>query len=128
MISENIKILIKKLKKKTEAGQAIWSKTTSDTEFKLELNKGAITIDCWLADDFFTYADLSVFNDVGEIIQREIFNNNHESFNELFEIYEIVKRSYYKIDETLMTIFEELDSPKIVGKDSNKGFPFNTGI
>ncbi len=61
MISSNIKILIDKLKTKTELGQAIWSKTSSDTEFKLELQKGAITIDNW-EDSHGLFVDLSILN------------------------------------------------------------------
>lgn len=123
MISSNIKILIGKLKKKTEIGQAIWSKTSSDTEFKLELQKGAITTDNW-EDGHGCFVDLAIINENGETIERDVFNKNEEGYDELFTIYLIAKNSYYKIDETLKTIFDELDSLKIVGKDRHKDLPF----
>lgn len=123
MISANIKILIDKLKKKTELGQAIWSKTSRDTEFKLELQKGAITIDNW-EDGEGLFVDIAILNENGETIERDVFNVSEEDYNVLFEIYMLAKNSYYKIDETLKTIFDELDSPKIVGKDRHRDLPF----
>ncbi|CCG53698.1 Protein of unknown function [Flavobacterium indicum GPTSA100-9 = DSM 17447] len=123
MISENIKILIDKLKKKTESGQAIWTKTSRDTEFKLELQKGAIVTDNWEDGQGF-FVDLAILNENGEIIERDFFNVNEEDYKTLYEVYLLAKNSYYKVDETLKTIFDELDSPKIVGKDKNKDLPF----
>jgi len=127
MISTNIKILIEKLKKKTESGQAIWTKTSRDSEFKLELQKGAITTDNW-EDNEGRYIDLAIINENGEAIERDAFNlyemTQVENYNTLYEIYEIAKKSYYKIDETLKTIFDELDSEKIVGKDKHRDLPF----
>ena len=122
MISENIKILIDKLKKKTEAGQAVWTKTSRDTEFKLELQKGAITTDNW-DDGGGLMVDLAIINDKGDIIERDFFvSGDNNDFKTLLEIYELAKKSYYKTDETLKTIFDELDSDKIVGKDKNVSF------
>ena len=125
MISANIKILIEKLKIKTESGQAIWSKTSRDTEFKLELKKGAITTDNW-EDGNGYYVDLAIINQNGETIERDAFNavENEEAYKALYDIYILAKNSYYRTDETLKTIFDELDSSQIVGKDINKDLPF----
>jgi len=47
MIEEKLIELIQKLKEKTENGQAIWNKTSRDSEFSLKLDDGKITIDNW---------------------------------------------------------------------------------
>lgn len=124
MISDNIKTLIEKLKRKTQAGQAIWSKTSRDSEFKLEMQKGAITTDNWQDDYGNFFVDLAIINENGDVIERDVFPGEEiDDYLILQEIYELAKKSYYRSDETLKTIFEELDSDKIIGKDKG-GLPF----
>ncbi|MFH6963576.1 hypothetical protein ACHRVK_14370 [Flavobacterium plurextorum] len=124
MISDNIKILIGKLKTKIEANQAIWSRTSRDTEFKLELQKGAITVDSWEDSTLGSVVDLAIFNENGDIVDSVAaqINEDPEDYKVLLEIYELAKKSYFKVDETLKTIFDELDSPKTVGKDNRLPF------
>lgn len=125
MISNNIEILIEKLITKTKAGQAFWDKTSRDSEFKLELQKGAITSDSW-SDGNGVFVDLAILNDEGEIIERDFFDlhENQEDYSKLYDVNMAAKNSYYKLDETLKTIFDELDSVKPVGKNRNKDLPF----
>jgi hypothetical protein len=125
MIKNNIKLIIEKLIAKTDSGQAIWKKTSRDTEFKLELSKGAITTDCWVdVDSLVRWVDFSVYNSNGEIIERDYFHENQaDDYAVLHEVYESVKRSYYKIDETFKIIFDELDGDEKIGGES-KDLPF----
>lgn len=123
MISEKIKILIEKLRSKTESKQAIWKKTSRDTEFKLEFQKGAVTIDNW-QDSQGIFVDLRVINENGDEVESMVFNpDSPVDFSTLAELYELVKSSFYKIDETYKTLLDELDSDKIVGK-GNDDLPF----
>jgi len=124
MINANIKLIIDKLIAKTNAGQAIWSKTSRDTEFKLELSKGAITTDMWEDEHGYKMVDLSVYNANGEIIENDVFHESDEEsdFTSLQNVYESAKKSYYKIDETFKTIFDELDGEKTIGR--SKELPF----
>jgi hypothetical protein len=116
MISEKLKTLIEKLKIKTESRQALWKKTSRDTEFKLEFQKGAVTIDNW-TDDIGTFVDLRIINENGDEVEEVVFNSNSfEQYIILQELSELVKKSYYKTDETFKTLLDELDSDKIVGK------------
>lgn len=121
MISENLKVLIDKLKKKTESGKAIWSKTSVETEFKLELQKGAITTDNWVdSQNSESLVDLLIINANGDVIERAVFGESETiDYNQLIEVYELAKKSYYKVDETIKTIFDELDSENTVGKGTN---------
>lgn len=115
MIPENYKLLIEKLKQKTLKKEANWSKTSADDEYKLDLGKGAITIDNW-RDNGKTYIDLSIINDRGDIIDRIYFPSGEtEDYNLVLELHSLAKRAYYKIDETLKNIFKELDSDKPIG-------------
>lgn len=119
MISENLAVLIEKLKKKTVDGQTKWSKTSAENEFKLVLTKGAITVDNWPnSNDGKTYADLAVINENGDVIERAIFNDDEEieDYNIILGLHEQISKSYFKVDETIKTMFEELDGDKIVGR------------
>lgn len=125
MMNANIKLIAEKLINKTDVGQAIWTKTSRDSEFKLELTKGAITTDTYEDGEYGTkWIDLCIYNVNGDIIEREAFNENHvDDYAILQKVYESATKSYYKIDETMKTIFDELDGEKIVGRD-NKELPF----
>ncbi len=123
MMSENLKFLITKLKEKTSLGQAIWKKTSNDTEFKLEFIKGAVTIDKW-ENEFENFIDIHIINENGEEVEGiKIDSRSQQNYLILEELYEIIKKNYYKIDETFKSILDELDSEKIIGK-SNDDFPF----
>ena len=118
MIPDNIKTLIEKLKNKTIAKQTIWSKTSRENEFKLELSKGSITIDNW-EDEVGMLIDFVIRNESGDVIERIAFNSNDEyiDYKFILELYTLVKREYYKVEETIKTIFDELDSDKKIGKE-----------
>lgn len=116
MISEKLKILIEKLRSKTESREAIWKKTSRDTEFKLEFQKGAVTIDNW-TDDFGSFVDIRIINENGDEVEGVVFDSNTpEQYSVLQDLSELIKKSYYKTDETFKTLIDELDSDKIVGK------------
>lgn len=117
MMTENIKMLIEKLIKKTTAGQANWKKTSRDTEFKLEFQKGAVVTDNW-TDGEGLHVDLAILNDNGDIVERVIYDyEQEEDYKKILEVYELAKKSYFKSDETIKNIFEELESDKIIGKE-----------
>ena len=94
--------------------------TNRDTEFKLNLGKGAITVDNWTDDrDRKEYVDCVIMNENGDTIDRISFSSEAtDDFNYLIALYAIIKRAYYKIDETLKSILEELDSNNIIGLDN----------
>lgn len=121
MIPENLNALIKKLIDKTTSKKAVWSKTSRDSEFKLELNKGAIITDNWDDENSGMNVDFSILNEFGDIIERIAFRHiDVDNYNTLMQLHNEAKRSYYKVDETIKTIFDELDSEKIVGRERSK--------
>ena len=99
MISEKIKILIEKLRSKTESKQAIWKKTSRDTEFKLEFQKGAVVTDNW-TDGEGLHVDLAILNDNGDIVERVIYDyEQEEDYKKILEVYELAKKSYFKSNQ-----------------------------
>ena len=119
MIPENFKTLVDKLKDKTTKKEAIWSKTSRDDEFKLDLGKGAITLDRWLNEETNEQmVDIAVINDRGDRVDTIVFPSyEKEEYKYLVELHSLAKRAYYKVDETFKTIFKELDSDKTIGTE-----------
>ncbi|ROH96516.1 hypothetical protein EGI15_01600 [Chryseobacterium cucumeris] len=114
-----IRTLIQMLKDKTANKEAIWSRTSGDNEFKIEINKATITTDFWYHNDV-GYYDIIILNENGDTIERVVVNNDNldENYWILHEFYEIVKNNYLKVDETIDNILIELNtSNKIGGKN-----------
>lgn len=129
MVPDNFKTLVEKLKEKTVKQEAIWSKTSRDEEFKLDLEKGAITVDRWLNEETGEQlVDIAVINDRGDRIDSIYFSQaDKDDYKYLIELHTMAKRAYYKVDETFKSIFKELDSDKTIGKEKkvdNDDLPF----
>jgi len=121
MIPENFKTLVDKLKEKTTKKEAIWSKTSRDNEFKLDLGKGAITVDMWQNEDTSEQmVDIAVINERGDRVDSIYFSyDEKEDYKCLVDLHALAKRAYYKVDETFKTIFKELDNGKTIGTERN---------
>jgi hypothetical protein len=118
MIPDNYKQLILKLAEKTAKKQVIWNKTTRDNEYKLSLEKGALTVDRWVDQETdLDSVDLAIYNDRGDQIDRIYVNERQEDFDLFTDFHANVRRSYYKLDETIKSIFNEISSDKVIGKE-----------
>ena len=60
--------------------------------------------------------DLVILNEDGEKIDGVILSKGEDDYELLIELHTLAKQSYYKIDETFKSIFEELDSNKVIGE------------
>jgi hypothetical protein len=117
MIAENFRLLIEKLKYKSSKREAIWAKTSRDEEFKLHLGKVTLLTDCWYDEVTFNKkVDLVILNEDGEKIDGVILSKGEDDYELLIELHTLAKQSYYKIDETFKSIFNELDSNRIIGE------------
>jgi hypothetical protein len=117
MIAENFRLLIEKLKYKSSKREDIWAKTSRDEEFKLHLGKVTLLTDCWYDEVTFNKkVDLVILNEDGEKIDGVILSKGEDDYELLIELHTLAKQSYYKIDETFKSIFEELDSNKVIGE------------
>ncbi|WP_449438808.1 hypothetical protein [Pedobacter steynii] len=126
MIPDNFKTLIEKLTEKTSRKEIIWTKTSRDDEFKLALEKGAITIDRWNSDELNEQlVDMTVLNEDGDRIDYISFSySEKDDFKSLADLHSLAKRAYYKVDETFKSIFKELDSNKTIGREEETDLPF----
>jgi hypothetical protein len=115
MIPINIESLIRALIEKTNAKKAIWGKTSRSNEFKLHFEKGAVTTDSWYNEDeeFF---DFGIYNSFGDRIDNFFAKKGSPDFELLLELHNAAKREFFKVDETISSLFDEVKADKNVGK------------
>ena len=122
MIPENIETLLKKLKDKTLKGKAFWSKSSGENEFMLMFSNATIIVDIWYNNFYETFsASLKILNKDGDEIENFSYlkNDFQEEYNKIAELHEIVQNKYLKKDDTLNSIFSELNDD-----DKEIGLPF----
>lgn len=115
MIPGNIEKLIRALIEKTLAKQAIWGKTSRPNEFKLHFEKGAVTTDSWDTDGE-TVVDFGIYNSYGDRIDSFYASDKDDSYSLLIALHNCAKREFYKVDETIINLFDEIQSVKSIGK------------
>jgi hypothetical protein len=113
--------IINIFKEKTISGDAVWTRTSSDNEFKIQFANATITTDNWFVDNKMCF-DFVILNQNGDTIERlsitdEDFLNSDYAL--LSSFYETVKNSYYKVDETIDSIIKELNTSKKIGNQNN---------
>lgn len=127
MIPSNMIDLIKALIVKTVSKKAIWGKTSRENEFKLYLEKGAITTDCWNDDRGGESVDFAIYNIHGDKIDNFIAEKGDTDYTLLIELHSAAKREFYKVDETIGNLFDEINNDKSIGKrliDGEEELPF----
>lgn len=115
MIPEKIQLLIKTIIEKTNNNEITWGKTARENEFKLFMDTGAITTDRWDHEDI-QYVDLSIYNNFGDKIENFFPDESSKDFEIINELHKSARREFYKVDQTLEGMFQELQSSKKVGK------------
>jgi hypothetical protein len=120
MIPSNIESLIKALIEKTNSKKAIWGKTARPNEFKLHFEKGAVTTDSWDSDGEEA-VDFSIYNSFGDRIDSYFAVRGSLDFIVLMELHNSAKREFYKVDETISSLFTEVKADKSVGKRNIDG-------
>lgn len=126
MLTAKIKELISKLREKTRKDEAVWEKTSREDEFMLKLDSGAIAVDKW-SDNTENNVDFSIYNENGDLIDRVLADdlNNLEEYNLINNFHSDIRRAYYKADQTIDGIFNELNKEGKIGKSNNvDDFPF----
>jgi hypothetical protein len=115
MIPGNIETLIKAVIDKTSSKKAIWGKTSRPNEFKLHFEKGAVTTDYWV-DENGEIIDFGIYNAFGDRIDNYYALKGSTEYELLYELHSCAKRNFYKVDETISSIFSEVKSDKNIGK------------
>jgi hypothetical protein len=121
-----MKELIKALIDKTISKKAIWGKTSRPNEFKLSLEKGAVTTDRW-SENGDEIVDCGIYNVYGDRIDNFVAKSEEIDFDLLRDLHDAAKREFYKVDETINNLFKELNDDNSVGKrqiEDEKDLPF----
>ena len=108
-IPKQILEIIKKVDEKTLTKKVNWERTSNPTEYKLTFKGGAVTIDNYEAADGSVWTDFGVYNNNGGLIERIAFLAGTEDYKLLLNVYNNVKESVLKINETYNNILSELD-------------------
>lgn len=120
MIPSNIENLIKALIQKTNDKKAIWGKTARPNEFKLHFDKGAVTTDSWNSEGEEA-VDFGIYNGFGDRIDNFYAIKGDPEYDLLIQIHNAAKREFFKVDETISSLFNEVKSDKSVGKREIEG-------
>lgn len=122
MAAINYYEVIRKLTEKSGNREVNWLKIR-DNEFKVLLKSGAITI----SKNYFDpeeqyYLYLRIYNLQGDTIYENSTNENEEitestqlSFKTLDELFTLARSSYYKVEETIESIIDELSHENEIG-------------
>ncbi|MCD8423635.1 hypothetical protein [Tenacibaculum finnmarkense] len=122
MIDAKYKKIIDILIEKSKSKDAIWHKTSRENEFKINLKSSTITVDSWYNDkDGFNYIDFLLRNQRGDKIGRLVYTDDaeNEEYEHLSILHNYARESYYKVDETIDDIFDELKGDGKVGDENN---------
>ena len=118
-MDEKIIQLIKSLTLKTIMNKAKWNKTSRDTEFKLILSDGSITVDAWFDEERGEACnDFRLYNKNGDGVYSMLnsYGEHSEKFDLVNDLHSAAKGKFYKIDETIDSILKEVDSVLTVGE------------
>lgn len=123
MIPERLKKIVSLLKDKTSDKKAIWNKTSGQDEYKLLIGEGSSIV---VSYDYGNYNSefitISIFNSNGDMVER--YDNENEldlESNELlWSFHKTARDAYYKVDETMESLLNEISKQDVVGvKEDN---------
>lgn len=110
--------IIQLLQEKTISNNAIWSRTSSNNEFKIEFENATITTDNWFVDNRIHY-DFVILNENGDTIERITVSDEDflsQEYSVISKFYDIVKNNYFKVDATINNIINELFNNDKIGQ------------
>lgn len=120
MIPERLKKIVTLLKDKTLQKKAIWNKTSGQDEYKLIIGEGSsivVSFDYGSYNSENAYITISIYNSVGEMVERYDNENEQDGDSDAlaWSFHKTVRDSYYKVDETMENLLEEISKQDIVG-------------
>lgn len=118
-MDEKIIHILEQVIAKSKDRETVWNKTNRESEYKLKLSAGFITVDNWFVDSS-NYYDVNIFNKDGDKIFSIDVGEHHKDANILYEklkeLHTLAVSIFYKADETLNSMFEELKKKGKVGE------------
>ncbi len=119
MISPEFKEIIVKLTQKTKDRKARWYSISED-QFALKLKEGTVVID--KSYDSYTEStnfQFSILNQDGVKIES-LVGVESDDLNLLDDLFEVVRRSYYRVEETIKSIASEVNNDDEIGDNEVK--------
>lgn len=127
MIPERLKKIVSLLKDKTTEKKAIWNKTSGQDEYKLQIGEGSSIVVSFDYGNYDTeYITIRIFNNNGEMVESYDTDNEEDApSNQLaWAFHKAARDSYYKVDETMENLLNEISKQDIVGiKDDSTYTP-----
>lgn len=125
MLPEKLKKIVILLKDKTDLRKTLWNKTSANDQFKLLMADGSsIVIWRYHSDHDQLQLMLTVFNSNGDAIERydtEVEEFNKEDWDLLMTFHKSVSDSYYKVEETMDALIQQISSQDVIGISENGG-------
>ena len=101
---------------KTKKDGAVWRGGNRSGEFIISMSSGAMVVYFYHGNFNRGNIDFTIFNADGNEIESQVFIEGEAEYADLFELYSVIRRKYYKVDETIDGMLKELNSSNIVGK------------
>lgn len=118
-MEDRIEKILNLVLEKSRDRSAVWTQTSRDSEYKLQLSAGYLSIDQF-ENNFAIHYDLAIYNLNGDKIFYKSFqegdNDEKHVFNMLAEIHTLAINIYYRADETFDNFLEELEKEGKVGE------------
>ncbi len=127
-MDEKLTKLIISLSNKTKQKEAKWERTGKSEKFNLILENGIVSMDKIITNKGNLVFQFSISNLNGDVIQQlngikkdsNEFNPNYET---LKEFHQNIKMAYFKVDETIEGLLDEIEKKGEIGKE-NDDLPF----
>lgn len=123
-MNDNIEKIVNILIKKNANRETIWTKTSGENEYKIQLNNATLTIDMWGGIEGEEHYDITIYNGRGE--QIDYFNISESEYSKAYEfellkkLYESTVDVYFRKGETINDILSQLNEEGIVGNHNKK--------
>lgn len=126
-MDQKIKKLVDSLILKTKEKNANWDRVGASNQFVLSLDGGKVILDKLVSKQDGLFFRLLIINNNAEVIftlnakridKPPLRVGGENDFDHLKELYEIINRIYFKVDETIEGIIGEIERIGNVGKKS----------
>ena len=114
MINNNYPRLIEKLIDATKENRITWQQSTRDNEFVVEVNGYSVAVLLSSKSLFSIDPDktaaciISLINEEGVTVDTCSIASNEEGYESAVTLYNVAKRSYYKVDDVLKELADSL--------------------
>lgn len=127
-----VKSLIENLLGKTKKKETNWDRIGKTDNFILYLDTGKVSVDKVLSNKGNLFYQFSVINNKGDNILtiNETKNSNvfppsdATNYELLKELHEEIKKTYFKVEETIEGLLGEVDKEGEIGKDDPNVLPW----